>query len=136
VIGDQYYEIEKLVIGKHGFTYFIVGCSVAGFMGLLILISIICCIVKCCRSQSKVDDVMVIAHSKLESDSRLGTTRNPGKYTLEVFLTLYYSRHFQYRSSHTWFQQQCEPQRHHHDDERSIIHRLSQAACHSKVQQR
>jgi len=52
VIGDKYYEVEKLVIGPHGFTYFIVGCSVAGFMGLLLIISIICCIVKCCRSQS------------------------------------------------------------------------------------
>ena len=57
VIGDQYYKVEKLVIGPHGFTYFIVGCSVAGFMGLLIIISIICCIVACCRSKSKVDDV-------------------------------------------------------------------------------
>ena len=52
VIGDKYYEVEKLIIGPHGFTYFIVGCSVAGFMGLLLIISIICCIVKCCRSQS------------------------------------------------------------------------------------
>ena len=57
VIGDQYYKVEKLVIGPHGFIYFIVGCSVAGFMGLLIIISIICCIVACCRSKSKVDDV-------------------------------------------------------------------------------
>lgn len=57
VIGEEYYTVEKLVIGPHGFTYFIVGCSVAGFMGLLIIVSIICCIVKCCRSQSKVDDV-------------------------------------------------------------------------------
>lgn len=82
VIGDEYYEVEKLVIGPHGFTYFIVGCCVAGFMGLLIIASIICCIVACCRAKSKVDAVEVIGHEKLDIDSRMGTTRNPGKITI------------------------------------------------------
>lgn len=87
VIGDKYYEVEKLVIGPHGFTYFIVGCSVAGFMGLLIIISVICCIVKCCRGQSKVDGV-AIEHHKIDSDSRMGTTRNPGKASISFTYTI------------------------------------------------
>ena len=35
-------------------TWFIVGVTVASFMALLILISIICCIVYCCRNRKKV----------------------------------------------------------------------------------
>lgn len=77
VIGDEYYQVEKLVIGPHGFTYFIVGCVVAGLIGLILIGSIICCIIVCCRGKSKVDDVTIIGHEKLENDSRMGTTRNP-----------------------------------------------------------
>jgi hypothetical protein len=86
VIGDEYYQVEKLVIGPHGFTYFIVGCVVAGLIGLILIGSIICCIIVCCRGKSKVDDVTIIGHEKLENDSRMGTTRNPGKlFSLYIF---------------------------------------------------
>lgn len=49
VVGTEYNWIEKFFVGKDGFTYYIVAISVASFMGLLILISIIWGIVRCCR---------------------------------------------------------------------------------------
>ena len=49
VVGTEYNWIEKFFVGENGFTYYVVALSVASFMGFLILIAIICCIVKCCR---------------------------------------------------------------------------------------
>jgi uncharacterized membrane protein len=64
--GDYYMWLENFVIGPNGFTYFIVGCCFAGVIGLIIIVSIIMCIVKCCRSSNatKVED---ISHNKLEN---------------------------------------------------------------------
>jgi hypothetical protein len=54
VIGNKYSWIEKFFVGPQGFTWYIVALSVASFMGFLILVTIIICIVKCCRKDPEV----------------------------------------------------------------------------------
>ena len=54
VIGDQYPFYEKYFLGPDGMTWLIVAISVASFMALLIVISIIIAIVYCCRRNDKV----------------------------------------------------------------------------------
>ena len=49
VTGDQYPFYEKYFLGPDGMTWLIVAISVASFMALMILISIIICIIYCCR---------------------------------------------------------------------------------------
>jgi hypothetical protein len=54
VTGDQYPFYEKYFLGPDGMTWLIVAISVASFMALLLVISIIIGIVYCCRRNEKV----------------------------------------------------------------------------------
>jgi hypothetical protein len=54
VTGDQYPFYEKYFLGPDGMTWLIVAISVASFMALLIVVSIIIGIVYCCRRKDKV----------------------------------------------------------------------------------
>jgi hypothetical protein len=54
VTGDQYPFYEKYFLGPDGMTWLIVAISVASFMALLIVLSIIIGIVYCCRRKEKV----------------------------------------------------------------------------------
>ncbi|CDW85428.1 UNKNOWN [Stylonychia lemnae] len=56
VVGTEFNYWEKLIYGPNGFTYYIVGLTLAGVIGLLILLSIIWGIIICCKRRNKVEN--------------------------------------------------------------------------------
>jgi len=48
--GERYPFYEKYFLGEDGLNWMYAAIAIASFMGLLILIGILICIIKCCRS--------------------------------------------------------------------------------------
>jgi len=60
VSGEQYSPVQQYFMGPEGKTWRIVAIAVGSFIGLLLLVAIIICFIKCNRKQVKV-------HSSLPS---------------------------------------------------------------------
>jgi hypothetical protein len=70
-------------VGENGFTYYVAGLSVASVMGFLILVSIICCIVKCCK-KSPEEEVPMAKPNTVRPSPRIPLETNVSQAPLNV----------------------------------------------------
>ena len=70
VTGTEYNFWEKLVVGPHGETYFIVGLACGSAIVLSILIGVICCIVRCCRREEESSQKVQVVPKDTINDSQ------------------------------------------------------------------
>jgi hypothetical protein len=78
--GEMYPWYESYFVGPDGMTYFIAAISIAGFIGLILIIAIIMCVVKCVNSAEGANKVHDISEAqKLEPGNSSGQT--PGSVT-------------------------------------------------------